>query len=72
VQSAIVLLRLAMALNQDRASDVLQVRVQIRPKRVTMRLKPGRTGAELEMWALRKEAAYFREVFRRELFAELI
>ena len=72
VQRAIVLLRLAMALNQDRASDVLRVRVQIRPKRVTMRLKPGRTGAELEMWALRKEAAYFREVFRRELFAELM
>jgi exopolyphosphatase/guanosine-5'-triphosphate,3'-diphosphate pyrophosphatase len=72
VQSAIVLLRLAMALNQDRASDVLRVRVQIHPKRVTMRVKPGRTGAELEMWALRKEAAYFREVFRRELFAELM
>jgi exopolyphosphatase / guanosine-5'-triphosphate,3'-diphosphate pyrophosphatase len=72
VQRAIVLLRLAMALNQDRASDVLRVRVQIRPRRVTMRLKPGRTGAELEMWALRKEAAYFREVFRRELFAELM
>jgi exopolyphosphatase/guanosine-5'-triphosphate,3'-diphosphate pyrophosphatase len=72
VQRAIVLLRLAMALNQDRASDVLRVRVQIRPRRITMRLKPGRTGAELEMWALRKEAAYFREVFRRELFAELM
>jgi exopolyphosphatase/guanosine-5'-triphosphate,3'-diphosphate pyrophosphatase len=72
LQSAIVLLRLAMALNQDRASDVLRVRVQIHPKRVTMLLKPGRTGAELEMWALRKEAAYFREVFRRELFAELM
>jgi len=72
VQSAIVLLRLAVALNQDRASDVLRVRMQIHPKRITMLLKPGRTGAELEMWALRKEAAYFREVFRRELFAELM
>ena len=27
---------------------------------------PGRGGAELEAWSLRKEAAYFREVFRRD------
>jgi len=72
IQKAVVILRLAVALNQDRASDVLRVRVTIRPRRVTMLLKPGRTGAELEMWALRKEADYFREVFRRELFAELM
>jgi exopolyphosphatase/guanosine-5'-triphosphate,3'-diphosphate pyrophosphatase len=72
IQKAVVMLRLAMALNQDRASDVLRVRTQIRPRRVTMLLKPGRTGAELEMWALRKEADYFREVFRRELFVELM
>jgi exopolyphosphatase/guanosine-5'-triphosphate,3'-diphosphate pyrophosphatase len=72
IQKAVVLLRLAMALNQDRASDVLRVRMQMRPRRVTMLLKPGRTGAELEMWALRKEGDYFREVFRRELFVELM
>jgi len=29
------------------------------------------TGAELELWSLRKEAAYFREVFGRELLATL-
>jgi exopolyphosphatase/guanosine-5'-triphosphate,3'-diphosphate pyrophosphatase len=72
IQRAVVMLRLAVALNQDRASDVLRVKVQIYPKRVVLLLHPGRTGAELEMWALRKEDAYFREVFRRELLAELM
>ena len=71
VQRAVVLLRLAVALNQDRASDVLRVAVKVYPKRVYLEMKPGRTGAELEMWSLRKEADYFREVFGRELFATL-
>jgi exopolyphosphatase/guanosine-5'-triphosphate,3'-diphosphate pyrophosphatase len=64
-------LRLAAALNQDRASDVLLVVVRAYPKRVLLELSPGRTGAELELWSLRKEASYFREVFNRELFATL-
>jgi len=71
VQKAVVLLRLAVALNQDRASDVLRVAVKIYRKRVYLELKPGRTGAELELWSLRKEADYFREVFGRELFPTL-
>jgi len=71
VHRAVVLLRLAVALNQDRASDVLRVEVKTYPKRVYLELKPGRTGAELELWSLRKEAGYFREVFGRELFATL-
>ena len=66
VRRAVVLLRLAVALNQDRASDVLKVRVRVYPKRVLMELLPGRTGAELELWSLRKEADYFREVFGRD------
>ena len=72
VQRAVVLLRLAIALNQDRASDVLKVTPRVYPKRVLLELSPGRTGAELELWSLRKEADYFRETFRRELFAALI
>jgi hypothetical protein len=68
VHRAVVLLRLAVALNQDRASDVLRVAAKIYPKRVYLELEPGRTGAELELWSLRKEADYFREVFGRELF----
>ncbi len=71
VQRAVVLLRLAVALNQDRASDVLRVRARVYPKRVYLEVEPGRTGAELELWSLRKEAAYFREVFGRELFCTL-
>ncbi len=71
VYSAVVLLRLAVALNQDRASDVLRVGVRVYPKRVYLELRAGRTGAELERWSLRKEAGYFREVFGRELFVTL-
>jgi exopolyphosphatase/guanosine-5'-triphosphate,3'-diphosphate pyrophosphatase len=71
VQRAVVLLRLAVALNQDRASDVLRVSTRVYPKRVYLELRPGRTGAELELWSLRKEAGYFREVFGRELFVTL-
>lgn len=71
VHRAVVLLRLAVALNQDRASDVLRVAARLYPKRVYIEIKPGRTGAELELWSLRKEAGYFREVFGRELFPTL-
>jgi exopolyphosphatase/guanosine-5'-triphosphate,3'-diphosphate pyrophosphatase len=71
VHRAVVLLRLAIALNQDRASDVLRVRARVYPKRIYLDVEPGRTGAELELWSLRKEAYYFREVFGRELFATL-
>jgi exopolyphosphatase/guanosine-5'-triphosphate,3'-diphosphate pyrophosphatase len=71
VTRAVVLLRLAVALNQDRASAVLQVKTHVYPKRVLLELVPGRGGAELEMWSLRKESDYFREVFRRELFVEV-
>jgi exopolyphosphatase/guanosine-5'-triphosphate,3'-diphosphate pyrophosphatase len=71
VHRAVVLLRLAVALNQDRASDVLRVGVRIYPKRIYLELRAGRTGAELELWSLRKEASYFREVFGRELFVTL-
>jgi len=71
VRRAVVILRLALALNQDRASDVLRVSAKVYPKRVYLEVRPGRTGAELELWSLRKEADYFREVFGRELFPTL-
>ncbi len=72
VCKSVVMLRLARALNQDRASDVLRVTARVYPKRVLLELEPGRTGAELELWSLRKEADYFREVFGRELFVTLV
>ncbi|WP_263356406.1 exopolyphosphatase [Acidicapsa ligni] len=72
VLRSVVLLRLARALNQDRASDVLRVTARVYPKRVLLELQQGRTGAELELWSLRKEADYFRDVFGRELFVTLL
>ena len=69
---AILLLRLAVALNQDRASAILRIRIHVYPKRVVLELVPGRGGAELEAWSVKKEASYFREVFRRELFVEVV
>lgn len=72
ITRAVVLLRLAAALNQDRASAVLQIRVHVYPKRVLLELVPGRGGAELEAWSVKKEAAYFREVFGRDLFVEVV
>jgi exopolyphosphatase/guanosine-5'-triphosphate,3'-diphosphate pyrophosphatase len=72
VTRAVVLLRLAVALNQDRVSAVVQIKTHVYPKRVLLELVPGRGGAELEAWSLKKEAAYFREIFRRELFVEVV
>jgi exopolyphosphatase / guanosine-5'-triphosphate,3'-diphosphate pyrophosphatase len=72
VQSAVVLLRMAEALNQDRVTAAVRVRTKVYPKRVVLELIPARGGAELEQWSLKKEATYFREVFRRELLIEVV
>jgi exopolyphosphatase/guanosine-5'-triphosphate,3'-diphosphate pyrophosphatase len=45
VKRAIVLLRLAVALNQDRASDVLRVTVRAYPKRVSIEIQLGRNSS---------------------------
>jgi exopolyphosphatase/guanosine-5'-triphosphate,3'-diphosphate pyrophosphatase len=47
------------------------MRARVYPKRVLLELAPGRGGAELEAWSLRKEADYFREVFRRDLAVDV-
>ncbi|MFC6644024.1 Ppx/GppA phosphatase family protein [Granulicella cerasi] len=72
VTRAVVLLRLAQALRQDRAAAAIKLRIKVLPKRVLIELMPTRGGAELELWALKKEAVYFREIFRRELFIEVV
>jgi exopolyphosphatase/guanosine-5'-triphosphate,3'-diphosphate pyrophosphatase len=69
VPKAVVLLRLARALDQGRRGAVNGVRVQIEGERVILRLKTKRGGAGLELWALDKERSYFRNVFGRELLA---
>ena len=72
IPKAVALLRMAAALNRDRATAMLRLKVAVYPKRVVLELGPSRAGAELERWALKRETAYFREVFRRELFIEVL
>ncbi len=68
VQKAILLLRLARALNLGRSRAVEKVRVTQRAAEVHLTLVPRRRmGVDLELWAIEKDAAYFREVFEREL-----
>lgn len=68
VEKAIVLLRLARALNLGRSRAVEKVRIAVRSAEVKMTLVPRRRmGVDLELWAIEKECDYFREVFGREL-----
>lgn len=68
VEKAILLLRLARALNLGRSRAVEKVRVGLRSAGVTLTLTPRRRmGVDLELWAIEKDRDYFREVFGREL-----
>jgi exopolyphosphatase / guanosine-5'-triphosphate,3'-diphosphate pyrophosphatase len=68
VQKAILLLRLARALNLSRSRAVRQVRIGVRAPEVRLTLIPRRiVGVDLELWAIEKERDYFLEVFGREL-----
>jgi len=68
VQKAIVLLRLARALNLGRSRAVEKVRISVRSAEVRLTLVPRRRmGVDLELWAIEKDCGYFREVFGREL-----
>ena len=73
VPKAVVLLRLARALNQGRRRVVTGVVARARDGRVLLQLKTKRgAGADLEMWALKRERAYFRAVLGRDLEAETV
>ena len=68
VQKAIMLLRIARALNLGRSRAVQKVRISHRAAEVRLTLVPRqRMGVDLELWAIEKDAPYFREVFGREL-----
>jgi exopolyphosphatase/guanosine-5'-triphosphate,3'-diphosphate pyrophosphatase len=68
VQKAILLLRLARALNLGRSRAVEKARIGLRSAGVRVTLVPRRRmGVDLELWAIEKECDYFREVFGREL-----
>jgi exopolyphosphatase / guanosine-5'-triphosphate,3'-diphosphate pyrophosphatase len=73
VQKAILLLRLARALNLGRSRAVQKVRVNHRAAEVRLTLVPRRRmGVDLELWAIEKDCAYFREVFGRELSTAVV
>ena len=69
VPKAVMLLRLARALNQSRNGIVRGVTARLQGGRVTLRLEAKRPGPDLELWALEKEGGYFQSVFGRELVA---
>ena len=63
---AVVLLRIARALNQGRRGIVQKVRSREGGAEVTLELR-GKSGMDLEVWAAEKERSYFRDVFGRDL-----
>lgn len=69
VPKAVMLLRLARALNQSRNGIVRSVQARVQGGRVILTLKAKKPGPDLELWALEKESPYFRSVFGRELVA---
>ena len=69
VPKTVMLLRLARALEQGRRGAVKDLRVRVQESRVTLQIAAKRSGADLELWAVEKERAYFRAVFGRELVA---
>ncbi len=66
---AVALLRMAAALDQGRRGAVEGVSARVHDGQVALRIVPRRTSADLELWAIEKEADYFRDVFGRELVA---
>jgi exopolyphosphatase / guanosine-5'-triphosphate,3'-diphosphate pyrophosphatase len=67
VPRAVLLLRLARAVEQGRRGAVLNLRAKIEAGSAHLTLVTKATGAELELWALERESNYFREVFGCEL-----
>lgn len=67
---AVVLLRMARALNLGRKAAVERIRVRVKDSSVEVKLQTKRGGADLELWHLLKERSYFREVFGRDLVAD--
>lgn len=67
IAKAVMILRIARALNQGRNLSVKQVKTRMVGEKVRLTLT-GHKRAELEVWAVEREVPYFREVFGRELF----
>jgi exopolyphosphatase / guanosine-5'-triphosphate,3'-diphosphate pyrophosphatase len=70
VLRASVLLRLARAVNLGRSRSVARVSISARSGTVALKLiARRRASVDLELWAIEKDRAYFREVFGRALSA---
>lgn len=67
IPRAAMILRLARALERSRRGVIISTRVTLKDSHVTLRLQTKAEDAELELWALEREKAYFREVFGRDL-----
>lgn len=68
VPKAVLLLRLARAMNLGRVGAVREARARLQSGKVRLTLiSRGRAAVDLELWAIEKNADYFREVFGREL-----
>jgi exopolyphosphatase / guanosine-5'-triphosphate,3'-diphosphate pyrophosphatase len=73
IAKASLLLRLAWGLNLGRSGALKTVRVRIQEGSVEMTLVPKRPmSVDLELWAVEKETAYFREVFGRDFSAAAV
>jgi len=70
VPKAVVLLRLAKAMSHGTDGSIVNVAAEVYRERVLLKLT-AKNGADLEVWMLSKERAYFREVFGRELDVEV-
>lgn len=71
IAKASLLLRLAWALNLGRSGSLKSVRVRIHNTSVKLVLTPKPPlSVDLELWAVEKERAYFREVFGCDFSAE--
>jgi exopolyphosphatase/guanosine-5'-triphosphate,3'-diphosphate pyrophosphatase len=70
VPKAVVLLRLAKAMSHGTDGSLVNVAAKVYREQVMLKLM-AKDGAELEVWMLSKERAFFREVFGRELDIEV-
>jgi hypothetical protein len=66
----VALLRLAKAMSHGSPGSIVDVTAEVYRERVMLKLK-ARDNADLEVWMLSKEKAYFRLVFGRELDVEV-
>jgi len=70
VPQAVALLRLAKAMSHSSPGSIVSLTAEVYRGRVTLKLN-ARDNADLEVWMLSKEEAYFRQVFGRELDVEV-